>query len=541
MNKTKKIYFLSAIVCIIGCYALNLSYSLFVDTQEKEIVNATVPYLAYNLENNSFTIPANSEEIVKLKIINSGTADLKYGVSVEDALGTIIQLVELDDGDIIGTLSASTTEGETSSKEVWVYVTNPTDADVTLTFNLTGKYSTLNIDEETFKNSSNIDCVNTVKLLKNAILARAKSTEITDETKTVYNDTFNLNSITGMSAETDRMLALAEDDYGTSYVFRGNVVDNYVSFAGFTWRIVRINGDGSIRLVLDGTLDSVSECNDTSICVTTAYGDSEDHSGLGYMTGFSLGMAYDPSLVSDAYVCVLTNGDEKSYDTSITTESACNIAGGEWTSGYDATNQNFHDSRIKTIVDSFYEKYIQTFSDNLSDTLFCADKSLASGAGYGYPLLEYTLYSAANRLGDSYYVSLSTLTPTLECAKGETNTYSRYTAGNAFDSATQTSKGVDINNDLKYPIALLNADELVMAGAYSEVENTTFYLNLSLDYWTMTPAHANGDTGFRLYYYGDIFSQKGSGVSTSIRPVINLNSNSIASGSGTSDNPYIIK
>ena len=42
-----------------------------------------------------------------------------------------------------------------------------------------------------------------------------------------------------------------EDDNGTSYYFRGNVTDNYVQFANILWRIVRINGDGSIRLITD--------------------------------------------------------------------------------------------------------------------------------------------------------------------------------------------------------------------------------------------------------------------------------------------------
>ena len=38
---------------------------------------------------------------------------------------------------------------------------------------------------------------------------------------------------------------------GTTYFFRGNVSNNYVSFANKTWRIVRINEDGTVRLILD--------------------------------------------------------------------------------------------------------------------------------------------------------------------------------------------------------------------------------------------------------------------------------------------------
>jgi len=54
------------------------------------------------------------------------------------------------------------------------------------------------------------------------------------------------------------------DDIGVSYNFRGNVKNNYVSFGGLTWRIVRINGDGTVRLVLDGVTDSLTSYYDTN-------------------------------------------------------------------------------------------------------------------------------------------------------------------------------------------------------------------------------------------------------------------------------------
>ena len=36
---------------------------------------------------------------------------------------------------------------------------------------------------------------------------------------------------------------------GTTYCFRGNINNNIVEFAGITWRIVRINEDGTVRLI----------------------------------------------------------------------------------------------------------------------------------------------------------------------------------------------------------------------------------------------------------------------------------------------------
>lgn len=48
------------------------------------------------------------------------------------------------------------------------------------------------------------------------------------------------------------------DDYGLAYYFRGNVDNNYVRFADLLWRIVKINGDGTVKLVLNNVLNELS-------------------------------------------------------------------------------------------------------------------------------------------------------------------------------------------------------------------------------------------------------------------------------------------
>ena len=55
------------------------------------------------------------------------------------------------------------------------------------------------------------------------------------------------------SDKSDRGLYMMEDQDGKSYYYRGSVSNNYVQFAGYYWRIVRLNGDGSIRLLYAGT------------------------------------------------------------------------------------------------------------------------------------------------------------------------------------------------------------------------------------------------------------------------------------------------
>ena len=52
------------------------------------------------------------------------------------------------------------------------------------------------------------------------------------------------------SLKEENVLAATPDDYGMSYYFRGAVDKNFVIFSGMCWRIVRITGDGSVKLVL---------------------------------------------------------------------------------------------------------------------------------------------------------------------------------------------------------------------------------------------------------------------------------------------------
>lgn len=75
------------------------------------------------------------------------------------------------------------------------------------------------------------------------------------------NNKVNERSLTenGESATLDEGLLKKEDDLGVAYYFRGNVKNNNVLFAGKNWKIVKINGDGSIKLVLDNIVDEISK------------------------------------------------------------------------------------------------------------------------------------------------------------------------------------------------------------------------------------------------------------------------------------------
>ena len=85
--------------------------------------------------------------------------------------------------------------------------------------------------------------------LKNEIM---KNTVITTN-PTLTTSSNNTSDASGLYAST------ATNTGELTYYFRGNVENNYVSFAGFIWRIVRINEDGTVRVIMqDGINDNTT-------------------------------------------------------------------------------------------------------------------------------------------------------------------------------------------------------------------------------------------------------------------------------------------
>jgi len=82
-------------------------------------------------------------------------------------------------------------------------------------------------------------------------LAKLNITNVKDTTPTFSN-----------VATTDEGIFKVEDGMygGYSYYWRGAVTNNHVIFANKCWRIVRINGDGSIRLIYNGAVLTGNKC-----------------------------------------------------------------------------------------------------------------------------------------------------------------------------------------------------------------------------------------------------------------------------------------
>ena len=99
---------------------------------------------------------------------------------------------------------------------------------------------------KTFKSKVVIDAVATETAMDKIIA----SVDTTGKCPTINSDgTVNVTS----DEATDGYVCSAPDAYGTSYYYRGNVTNNYVKFADKYWRIIRINGDGTVRVIYDGT------------------------------------------------------------------------------------------------------------------------------------------------------------------------------------------------------------------------------------------------------------------------------------------------
>ena len=163
-------------------------------------------------------------------------------------------------------------------------------------------------------------------------------------------------------ATTDEGVYKTEDDWGESYYFRGAVGNNWVRFAGYYWRIIRINGDGSIRLIYNGT-STATTGESTMINSSQAFNSSYDRSEyVGYM---------------------YTTGQQ---------------------------HGNTRNSPIKTVIDSWYSSNLASYSDKIStEAGFCGDREMRTGYSWSSSSSRTLYYKAYERL----YINK---TPTLKCS-----------------------------------------------------------------------------------------------------------------------------
>ena len=190
---------------------------------------------------------------------------------------------------------------------------------------------------------------------------------------------------------------------------------------------------------------------------------------------------------------------------------------------FDEGNCSYSMERAETTL----EKDAATKKLVSQDQIFCNDRSPSSTQTAAWTSTGYFDYGALGRLG-------SNKTPILTCP----------TASDKF-----TSKGSSIGNKkLEYPVGLITADEVSMAGGVyhsdnsSYSNNSSYYLYTNQIYWLGSPgtSPSNGFVyGFIVYSSGYI-NYYGVGSSNGVRPVISLSSKAKLLGSGTYNDVYTV-
>ena len=185
--------------------------------------------------------------------------------------------------------------------------------------------------------------------------------EILAHYKTVKTRSLPLTTSSKVEDTTTGTIYKAQDDWGDTYYFAGNPTDNWVKFANFYWRIIRINGDGSIRMIYQGT--------------------SANTTGTGTQ--------------------LQTNAFNSSYNRS-------EYVGYMYTSGQQHGNTT--DSSIKDVLDSWYSSNLASYADKISkEAGFCGDRELQSGSWSSTGSHNYAGYG---RL----VANSSSVNPTFKCS-----------------------------------------------------------------------------------------------------------------------------
>ena len=307
--------------------------------------------------------------------------------------------------------------------------------------------------------------------------------------------------------ETAEGLFSMQDDYGTSYYYRGRVQNNYIKFGknadgkDMWWRIIRFNGDGTIRMQYDGAGPTGTNT---------------------YTRGFALTREVWNGTSNDAkYVGWMFGGANESASTS-----------------REEAQRNETNSEIKTKVDEWYKKNIVDtgYGDYIADRIFCNDRSIPgksetgwindSGLGYGK---NQTAYGATART-NVWNTDKNKVQP-------------RFTCSQENDKFTVEVENGG-NGALTYPVGLITADEIVAAGSGQyKTTNQNYYLYKGDWYLSFSPYFFHGR-------YAGVFYETGGGLGhdsvdgsgSAIAPVINLKAEYLDKlrGEGTIDNPYFL-
>ncbi len=475
----------------------------------------------FTLSGSSHTIKNNDGSALKAVKYSTGYATLKgkYIVSYSG--------------------SSSSTPVSGANKKTIYYVVNATSTQLTYTTVSSGlkqneRYITYGDSYKFNKKTGNYDIINksgsalkTVKYKDNIsklvgkyIVSTSGSTSSTPVSgtnrSTIYQVTSNstesqikYKSITKSSSSynsAENTLSITNDDYGVSYYYRGGVEDNYVNFAGMCWRIVRIEGDGSTKIILEDQ-DSTCATSNGNWVIPTTTGGTTKKGNFGF-TQYA------------ANTLTASDGTKNS-----STRYLMNYLNG-------GTN---NDKSMSTAFKNFQTGPLSSYLSYLKAGDWCLnDKAYATGRDNTTPLSNQEMLDKQIKGTTFYYDSYVRLDgktpkePTLKC------------------NGTNMSKFAD-NIDMY--VGTLTADEIVYAGGKVSTSNSNFYLindyqkSNSLSFWSLSPYYffSSHDYAFYVDFNGNLNDINVGYGYNSFRPAVFLKSNvQITGGDGTKANAYTI-
>ena len=251
-------------------------------------------------------------------------------------------------------------------------------------------------------------------------------------------------TLTTTSEETgEKGLYVSTDtnDEQPTYYFRGAVENNYVDFAGFIWRIIRINEDGTIRLISQNLIDSDAGSRFNPNGKSIYYSDSNIENGMQY-------------IINNWYQTYI--GNNTTYDNKVALGEYCEQA----------------------------------------KVAYNIDNAESSGA-------DMQIYT-------EYY-------PNFKCQKDN------------------NGKG-----PLSLKVGMITYDELIFAGGYNKLSNSSYYLFNNYYYsWTMSPSNYSTSYDWCIGGGGWVEYDCTNGDRRP-RPVINLKPQVTVTGHGTATDPFAL-
>ena len=411
---------------------------------------------------------------------------INYDLSDLNLIGAYIQEGEK----YVKTDTIPTNGYEFNSEESYCTINNERDDNITLSFDMTTQ--NLTVTPLTTKGTKcylyfdeKLSAGETILAHYSTVLTRTNfsSTVTNTTTGTIYK-----------SANESQY-----DNDGEVYYFAGNPTDNWFQFGTNSsgqplyWRIVRINGDGSVRLIYNGT-STATTGNSTMINTSQTFNNL-------YNNNMYVGYMY-------------TSGDVHGLTTN---------------------------SNIKTTIDNWYQNNLADEAEYLDGNAgFCGDRTSTtsfSGApnNTGGTGTTTTYYGARYRL-------YTNKTPSFKCTYEDASGVKQDLYTTPESSKGNGALKVSNTDETPTPIGLITADEVAFAGGVYGTSNSSYYLYNKAYYWTMSPYYFGSANGgayvFNVASSGDLTGDYYVNRTHGVRPVINLKSAIAITGSGTTTDPF---